>query len=227
MNLTGLLQQIGSSFNVQDILENYIYFDPVSHNFQSLSGLASQAGSLKLTIGALISLIFSAICCFYGYRLLRIITSISGFVIGSYLGATIIAPLINVSGPLTYLVPVICGTVLASLAWKIYNVGLCLLAFFLTYSAAQLLIPLTDVPKMIVCAFLGVVAAVAVLFFLRPGLIIFTSVFGGFRLAVILPAAAAYFKFTLPSPVLRVVPLSVLLAAAGILVQFFITGKKR
>ena len=122
-----------------------------------------------------------------------------------------------------YLITLLCGVLLASAAWKIYKLGLCLLAFFLTWSAAQILIPMTGPAKLILCLFLSICAGALILAFLRPGIILLTAVFGGTHASAGLLTAATYFHIDIPPVISGILPLSTGLVAAGIIVQLIMT----
>lgn len=201
----------------------YTLLDPSSGQLTSLSQLTGQVNDLWLTAGTVLTLILSLICCFYGFRLSRLIMSLSGFLIGSWLGHALIAPLAGQGPPLSALIGLVCGAILASAAWKIYKLGLCLLAFLLAWSAAQILIPFGDIPKVILCVFAGICAAILVLSFLRPGIILLTAIFGGIHASAGLLTLSSSLNLDIPEVLAGILPLSTGLVAAGILVQFLMT----
>ncbi len=223
MDFTDLLNSVSGTFNPNDIYQYYTWFDSSTGQFRDLSGLTSQVNSLWLTIATIAGLILSLVCCFYGYRLSKHLMSLSGFIVGSYLGRSLIIPMTGLKGIAAYLITLLCGFLLASAAWKIYKLGLCLLAFFLTWSAAQILIPMTGPAKLVLCLFLSVCAGALILAFLRPGIILLTAVFGGSHASAGLLTAASYLHIKIPPVFSGILPLSTGLVAAGIIVQLITT----
>ncbi len=223
MDFSNVFNTLADSSGIQEILRYYTIFDPSSGQLKTLSQLTGQVGDLWLIAGTILSLILSLVCCFYGYRLSRLIMSLSGFILGSWLGNALIVPMVKVRPPLSSLIVLICGGILASAAWKIYKLGLCLLSFFLAWSAAQILIPLGDLPKVILCLFVGIFAAIIVMAFLRPGIILLTAIFGGTYASAGLLTVSDYFNLKIPQMISGILPLSTGLIALGIIVQFIMT----
>ena len=223
MDFSFILHALAATSGSETWSQYYTLLDPSSGQLTSLSQLTGQVNDLWLTAGTILSLVVSLICCFYGFRLSRLIMSLSGFLIGSWLGHALIAPLAGLKPPLSVLIGLVCGAILASAAWKIYKLGLCLLAFILAWSAAQILIPFGDIPKVVLCVFAGICAAILVLSFLRPGIILLTAIFGGIHASAGLLSLSNSLNLKIPEVFSGILPLSTGFVAAGILVQFIMT----
>jgi len=204
-------------------LQYYTFFDPSSGTFPYFSDIIGEINSWPLIAGTLVSLILSLLCCFFGFRLARVLMALSGFVAGCVLGFIFITPLVDQSEFISLLITIGSGIILAALSWYIYKAGLVLLALVLAFSVAQVVIPYDGLPKIITCMLLAIVAAIFVLTFIRPGIIAVTAIYGGSHAAVSLLTAAEFFHLTLPAVLENRLLFGAIISVLGIIVQMVST----
>ena len=78
MDFSFILHALTATSGSETWSQYYILPDPSSGHLTSLSQLTGQVNDLWLTAGTVLSLVLSLICCFYGFRLSRLIMSLSG-----------------------------------------------------------------------------------------------------------------------------------------------------
>lgn len=199
-----------------------------------------------LILAALISIALGIANCFFGYRIFRVLLGIIGFVAGAAGGLAIVQALIaerviTTSGPLLYQIlgVLIGGALGAVLLIFVYFIGIFLLGALMglligTY-AAQALSAGDDV-TLIAGIVLALVGGVLALIIQRVIIIIATSISGAYSIVwglalLVSPRTATRMlsgqaEMVESAPVLLLVGW-VVLAIAGMVVQFAVTGKKK
>lgn len=81
---------------------------------------ALQSNPTLLTIAALASIVIGAINCFFGYRFLRLFLVILGFVVGFYLGASVVS---GADQSVALFAGIVAGFVLAIIFYFLYIIG--------------------------------------------------------------------------------------------------------
>lgn len=185
--------------------------------------------NVDFTIFVVISMIFSALNIFLGYKLKRVWSTLMGAGIGFTTGFTLGGQIWQNSGA-AFIAGIVLAVILGALAFFIYKAGIFLLcgalAFLLAY---PILTPLfTDnTLALILSIAVGLIFGVIAIFLLRPFIIVTTAVGGSFSfsqsLFALFPAATQTTKlFGLSWPILLV---GAVLSAIGIVVQFVTTKK--
>ncbi|MCQ4022786.1 MULTISPECIES: TMEM198/TM7SF3 family protein [unclassified Ruminococcus] len=192
----------------------------------------------QFTIFVVISMIFSALSIFLGYKLTKLWSTLAGGGIG-FIGGYIIGSIIWNNSGAALICAIVLALILGALAFFIYKAGVFLLCgvsvFLLTYSALSTFI---DIPilTLILSIVAGIIAGVLSIILLRPFIIITTAISGSFGFAHSLfslfpastavpglPTAAATAKFLgLSWPIMLV---GAVLSIIGIIVQFVSTKK--
>ena len=132
------------------------------------------------TIVLLASVLIGFLACFMGYRLNKIIVMIIGFYFGYKLGNAFLPQLISDDVIVTF-VSIVVGIVIGFISFSAYLFGVFILCFFLAYTVCETFID-AQVLKIIIGVVAGVVAGLVGVKFVRPIMIITTSLTGGFLL---------------------------------------------
>ena len=111
-----------------------------------LIGLVTEADTTYKIAGSVIALILALIGCFFGYKLSRLFMGITGFIAGAIIGQIVASQILHVEGFASVLCIILCGAVIASLAFWIYRIGIFILCFALAFSAAGTLFPFEYFP---------------------------------------------------------------------------------
>lgn len=166
------------------------------------------------------SLILGILQCFFGFRLLRFWISVTGFLLGLYLGRTISSDFISEPQYAPWLIGAVCGFLLCFLAYRIYLSGVFIFCGLLAASVIGM-IPFPEgrawkVVLYILMAGGFVLAGVLAVKFSRPAVIFITAGAG----AVVSVHALALMKTNISgNPDLQKLVIAVLFAA-GAAVQF-------
>ena len=166
------------------------------------------------------SLILGILQCFFGFMLLRFWISVTGFLLGLYLGRTISSDFISEPQYAPWLIGAVCGFLLCFLAYRIYLSGVFIFCGLLAASVIGM-IPFPEgrawkVVLYILMAGGFVLAGVLAVKFSRPAVIFITAGAG----AVVSVHALALMKTNISgNPDLQKLVIAVLFAA-GAAVQF-------
>ena len=175
------------------------------------------------TIFLLFEVIFGALNCFFGYKLLKVWMAVCGFIIGAT-GGFLIAARFLTERNIVFGITAAAGIVGSVLAYQIYLVGVFFLGWMMSVAAVIAFVrslPIGDKEKLVVIAagvLLGLIVGVLIVKFARPSIILVTGISGG-----ISTATAAFSLLKLEQPVLIVTGAGILLAIVGIMVQFLTT----
>ena len=175
------------------------------------------------TILLLFEVIFGALNCFFGYKLLKVWMAVCGFMIGAAAGFLIAARFLTERN-IVFGITAAAGIVGSVLAYQIYLVGVFFLGWMMSVAAVIAFVrslPIGDKEKLVVIAagvLLGLIVGVLIVKFARPSIILVTGISGG-----ISTATAAFSLLKLEQPVLVVTGAGILLAIVGIMVQFLTT----
>ena len=175
------------------------------------------------TIFLLFEVIFGALNCFFGYKLLKVWMAVCGFIIGAT-GGFLIAARFLTERNIVFGITAAAGIVGSVLAYQIYLVGVFFLGWMMSVAAVIAFVrslPIGDKEKLVVIAagvLLGLIVGVLIVKFARPSIILVTGISGG-----ISTATAAFSLLKLEQPTIVMTGAGVLLAVVGILVQFLTT----
>lgn len=194
------------------------------------------------TIYCGICVLLGAAFCFFGYRLLRILIAVAGFVAGFSLGMMYIE---TSSEMTTLLICVIVGLAGAALLYFVYNIGIFAIGAGLGASVARLILPLFSIPEastfaLVLIIVLGLLGGILSLLLKRVIMIIGTSFVGSEMTinGIIMFATGSAFKvdisnankmletlknFSIADKDVYIVA-AIALAVVGILVQYFKTA---
>lgn len=213
----------------------------------------AEISTSTLIVGAIISILIGIAFCFFGYRIFRILLAILGFIAGAAAGVAAVTAILVQQGTTTgqtlYLIigGLVGGIIGAVLLYFLYIVGVFLLGAALGAILAAAIVPMltNDRTALTVAVIgLGLVGGVLAIILQRVLIIIATSFSGaqaivsGVTLLINprrgLPLATGPISgqlqgLTAPAPAMDTIALIawLVLAIAGMVVQFVWTGKKK
>ena len=191
-----------------------------------MSGAISEVMSGLTEALAVGSLILGILQCFFGFRLLRFWISVTGFVLGLYLGKTISSKFLSEPRYAPWLIGAVCGFLLCFFAYKIYLAGVFLFCGILAASAIRLIhFPDGQGWKVLLYILMAagfVLSGVVAVKFSRPAVILITAGFG----AAASVHALALMKTNISGNVNLQNLVIVVMFAAGAAVQFLTTRRK-
>jgi hypothetical protein len=175
----------------------------------------------KITTGFfVVGLILCLLGCFFGYKLLKLWIGLTGFLIGAIAGYGITWYFTeNVTYSL--IATLICAILIAFLSYKIYLLGVFLLAGVGVYFLCTSYLPLTGVLLPIASAAIGLIVAILAVHYMRPAIIVITGLQNG------LLAVGALFHLVPTLDQALILPLGVGLGMIGAAFQFLTTKSKK
>ena len=199
----------------RDSLSNFIN--------NGLIGLVTEADTTYKIAGSVIALILALIGCFFGYKLSRLFMGITGFIAGAIIGQIVASQILHVEGFASVLCIILCGAVIASLAFWIYRIGIFILCFALAFSAAGTLFPFEGDVQFFANVITGLIVGVLAVKYMRPVIILTSAIVCGTSAAGLLPGVTEYMGITTLSSLNSSAALTLALCVLGIAVQFLTT----
>ena len=189
----------------------------------SVRQLSREIGQIILAF----SLLFAVLQCFFGYRLLKVWIGLVGFLLGFVLGFLISGAMVEGESYLPALFGIAVGVIFALLAFKIYLIGVFLYCGALAAGAVHAL-PLPseegwNVLGIVFCVLAFLVVGFLATKFARPFIIAVTAATGAVRVTESLQGMWPQLAGNQILGWLMILAL----AAAGMIVQFASTKKKR
>ncbi|MEG1068676.1 MAG: DUF4203 domain-containing protein [Ruthenibacterium sp.] len=132
-------------------------------------------------LGAVITILWSLLHCFFGYKLQKIWVALMSFVVGGVLGY-IIAALFTPPTWVPWIAALALGVIFVLISFKLYLMGVFLLSFVLFAICMQSLIP-NETIMWIVIVVGGILLGILAVKFTRPVLIFATALGGGLTAA--------------------------------------------
>ena len=180
-----------------------------------LIGLVTEADTTYKIAGSVIALILALIGCFFGYKLSRLFMGITGQIVASQI--------LHVEGFASVLCIILCGAVIASLAFWIYRIGIFILCFALAFSAAGTLFPFEGDVQFFANVITGLIVGVLAVKYMRPVIILTSAIVCGTSATGLLPGVTEYMGITTLSSLNSSAALTLALCMLGIAVQFLTT----
>jgi len=175
------------------------------------------------TIPVYIVIAMGLLSCFLGYKLLRVWMAAIGFMIGMALGYFLSESYVqNIA--VSILIGFLLGVLLGFIAYRIYLLGIFMIAFFTTFAfIGQLLTYYNELGWLWLIITLGLASVVAImaLKFARPVIIISTALNGAITAVI-----GVFREENISSSVMMILAVG-LLALLGIIVQFITTKESR
>lgn len=184
----------------------------------------SDMSSTSNIIVFIIAVIFSLAACFFGYRLLKIWSTIIGFIIGLIIGGTLADFFSKGNLWITIGVALVVGIILGVLAFFLYKVGVFILVLIesvalISNILTTLISNLSGTIIYIIAIVLGILIAILAIKLMRPVVIVVTALNGGSSIV------SALIRFGLVSNNLILLIVFAVIAVAGMVVQFLTTSR--
>ena len=186
-------------------------------------GLITEADTTYKIAGSVIALILALIGCFFGYKLSKVFMSITGFILGVFIGQLVASELLHVEGFASVLCIILGGAIVAALALWIYRIGIFILCFAFAFSAAGALFSFEGDIQFFINIIAGLIVGVLAVKYMRPVIILTSAIVCGSSAAGLLPGVAEYMGITTLSSMNSSATLTLALCVLGIAVQFLTT----
>lgn len=187
------------------------------------------SNDIAWTICIVASILFGLIFCFFGYRIMRVVLAVNGFISGFFIGLSVIN---NIAGTLPnwviILISLLLGIIVAVVSFVLLRLGMFLLSSLTAFSisAAVLKEFLSDSQTAIVyitSAVFALLLGIMALILTKQIIIICTSLSGGSIVSSVLLNQAVY--TSAPAPSYMIWGLAVFMALLGIVFQFAVTAR--
>lgn len=197
---------------------NYLWTTDFSTLIRELLKAAGLPAATMLALPLVILL--GLLWCFLGLKLIRVWSAVMGMTVGLAAGIWD-AQIFDLDPMIGWVLGIILGILLALVAVKFYQAGVFLAAWFVGSILAAMILHPADWIYALICVGIGLVAALIALRFAELSTIFLTAVWGAFSTAAGIGAA-------LPSSGAAVrIPVTFILAAAGIAVQIMLEIRSR
>lgn len=173
-----------------------------------------------MMIFLVVSGVIGLLWCFFGLKLVRVWAAVLGFVLGSAIGGAA-AWQFGLDTNVILIIALIAGIILACLGAVLYRVGIFVVVWIAGCSAAAQMLQPKEIWLMLVCAGIGLVAALLTVKFAEIITIVVTGVVGAMAAGPSISDLAG-----LDMHIIRLL-ITVGIAALGILVQFLLESGKR
>lgn len=175
----------------------------------------------KLNMGIMVAtIVIGLLICFFGLKLVKIVSAVLGFLIGASAGAGVAATL-GIDDIALVVIAVVCAVGLAVLSYLIYRVGVFIMTFLYSLGMFLTLFGMSSMAMLIIAAVVSLILAILAAVFVEPVIIIITAVCGGMSAG---PAIIRLAAFTVPSWAGYAV--GAVLAILGMIVQFALHSRK-
>lgn len=183
--------------------------------------MLTEFGKGQQTIEILIaSIVVGVLLCLFGLKLVRVLTALTGFLIGAMIGL-VVSVMMELTGMTMVIVIFACAVILALLAFFLYRVGIFFLMLEMAAGIAMGFIDVSSMIQLLVALVIGVVVAVLAVIYIEPVVIIITAISGGIGAGTAIAQVAG-----IDSNPLIVYGISALLAIVGMVVQFMMQSRK-
>lgn len=172
-------------------------------------------------------IVFGIVCAFFGYRLVRFLVALQGFLVGSIAALLILSQVSELAGWPLVLVCLVIGLAVGALSFFVFRLGLFLLAGIAGFLVIGGLLGtfMTNFAVMCVLAAIGGVAiGVLAVIFTRPIIIVATAFGGGWFAAEHLLRELIFANSVVPVWAMYIA--AGILIALGLYIQFAHTAKK-
>lgn len=188
----------------------------MSDFYQNLTkNMGLEINKLGIGVTSIVGLIFNLFMCFFGYRFMKIIIAIIGFIAGSSIAYYFISK-VSMADSLKILIAVIIGLLIASVAYALYKLGIFIMCSVLAFSVIYLVLSssLDSTLNLLISGVAGLLIGSLAIYFVKPVTIISTSISGGVNTIFAIFTLCNYSNNTLG------IILGLLLAIFGIYFQF-------
>lgn len=198
------------TFNVNEIMGN------ISDSISAVDTSALNQSKFSLVIAVVVGLII----CFLGLKLIKILTTISGLLIGASIGGAVSVGF-KLEGIMPVIVILACAIVLGAISFFMYRFGVFLLVLCYGVGISSSFIQPQSLIPFLICMLIGILAGVLAAIYIDPIIIVATSLSGGIAVGA---AFASLIGMSGSVPVSM--GIAAVLAIAGMCVQFMLHSRK-
>ncbi|GEM_PF-1137632 len=123
-----------------------------------------------------IALVLALAGCFFGYKLSRLFMTLSGFLAGIFVGSFAAIKFLHASNGIFLLCAIAGGLIFSIFAYTIYQAGIFVLCFLLSFTVAANLVPLEGNIRFFVCLVIGFIVGTLAIKYVRPMIILSSAV---------------------------------------------------
>lgn len=190
--------------------------------------LQPNVGSAGWIIAMVVILAVALLCCFAGYRVIRVMMAAGGFALGVLIGSVLLKSLDWPGWVITVLI-ILIGVAVGVVSYLMFRLGLFLLAgvatFFMVGGLLGTFMKEEQLTLMIIiAAAAAILAGVLALVFTRQIIIAATSYGGGWFASKVILSGLIYTSIG-GAPQWQILTVAVLLAVLGVIVQIKYTAK--
>ena len=171
-------------------------------------------------IATVVSIVIGLLLCFFGLKVMKILVTLVGFVVGAGIGIGINGAA-DISGLTSLLVIFGAAILLAVLSYFLYRVGIFITAFGMIGSITLVMIDSSVSFQLMIAMIVTLVLAILCMIFMEPAVIVITGLSGG------LSAGNGIAQLTgLNENMFIGLGIGIVLAVFGIVVQFMMQSRK-
>lgn len=200
--------------NVSDIVEVVGGADGPTSIF-----LAGRLGDMGMGV-MIAAVVIGLLLCFFGLKVVRILTALIGFAVGAGVGVTIVNQA-GTTGFTNIIIIFACAVILAAISFFIYRAGVFLMTFSIAGGIIMMMIDLSVSVQLIAALAVTLVLAIIAVIFLEPSVIIITALAGGMTAGLNIASIANWTE----SPLIGM-GIGAVLSILGLIVQFVMHAKK-
>lgn len=200
-------------------------FEGGAEHLNAISHYVSEIDTTYKMIATAVSLVIALLGCFFGYKLSKLFMSLTGLLVGGIAGGMIGTQFFEGSAALTAVCVLVGAVILSILAYRIYQAGIFLLCFGLSFMAAAAILPFTGDIQFFLSVVVGFVVGSLALKFIRPVIIITSAIVCGSSAAGCLTVLGQHMDIELLTAYPMILTAAMILL--GILVQFLTTSGGR
>ena len=178
------------------------------------------AGTYRPSMAVLIvTFVVGLLICLFGLKLMRLLAAIVGFVLGAVAGVAA-AVAMGLTGT-TFLIALLAGAVIGLLSIFLRKIGIFLLVLCYGFGVCTAVINPSSMIMYIICIGIAVVLAVLSVLYIEPIVVVVTGISGGLCAGMAAASLIGMEKNNLVG-----YGISIVLAVAGIIVQFMMHSRK-
>ncbi len=160
-------------------MEQIVDFSKSIGIFGGADGPTSVFLAGKPAMGVMIAgVVIGLLICLFGLKLVRLLTALTGGIIGLGIGA-VIAVVAGVEGIPFIAIMAVCAVVLAAVSFLLYRFGVFCMTFFISIAFIGALLPGNSLPIVITMYAVSLLLAVLSAIYVEPIVIVLTAVYGG------------------------------------------------
>lgn len=194
------------------------------NGYLNIEALNSDTAVLAAVIA---TAVLAVIYCFFGYKAIRFIAFVLGFILGAAIGSVVVSNYTSLTYPVNLAVILGAAVVLALLSALLFRFGIFLMVLIGVWGVAYTFImeyaSLEQVFAAIIALVIAVILALLAVIYLRPVVIAATALEGGFMLSGVLFEHLIHIRWSSELETLVRLGTGLLLALIGIIYQFVST----